>query len=78
MSADIVSACPQTFQVCLEAISAHVSTHLCYGFLPDSAIYGTINLTIHHYGFHKSGAGAEGARPTVVEAAEGRLHIGGC
>ena len=77
MSADIVSACPQTFQVCLEAISAHVSTHLCYGFLPDSAIYGTINLTIHHYGFHNSGAGAESARPTVVEAAEGRLHNGG-
>ena len=40
-------------------------------------IHGTINLTIHHYGFHNSGAGAEGARPTVVEAAEGRLHIGG-
>ena len=40
-------------------------------------IYGTINLTIHHYGFHNSGAGAEGVRPTVVEAAEGRLHIGG-
>ena len=29
------------------------------------------------YGFHNSGAGAEGARPTVVEAAEGRLHNGG-
>ncbi len=35
------------------------------------------NLTIHHYGFHNSGAGAEGARSTVVEAAEGRLHNGG-
>ena len=40
-------------------------------------IYGTIKLTIHHYGFHNSGAGAEGACPTVVEAAEGRLHNGG-
>ena len=71
MSADIVSACPQTFQVCLEAISAHVSTHLCYGFLPDSAIYGTINLTIHHYGFHNSGAGTEAfaARPTAKASA---------
>ena len=34
-------------------------------------------LPIRHYGFHNSGAGAEGARPTVVEAAEGRLHNGG-
>ena len=42
-----------------------------------SVIYGTTNLAIHHYRFHNSGAGAEGARPTVVEAAEGRLHIGG-
>ena len=33
-------------------------------------------LPIHHFGFHNSGAGAEGARPTVVEAAEGRLHNG--
>ena len=32
---------------------------------------------IHQYGFHNSGAGAEGALPTVVEAAKGRLHIGG-
>ena len=31
----------------------------------------------HHYGFHNSGAAAGGARPTVVEAAEGRLHHGG-
>ena len=41
------------------------------------AINGTINLTIHDYGFRTSGAAAEGARPTVVEAAEGRLHNGG-
>ena len=34
-------------------------------------------VPIHHYGFHSSGAGAEGARPTTVEAAEGRLHNGG-
>ena len=34
-------------------------------------------LAILQYGFHNTGAGAEGARPTVVEAAEGRLHIGG-
>ena len=40
-------------------------------------IYGTTNLAIHRYGFHNNGAGAEGARPTAVEAAEGRLHIGG-
>ena len=40
-------------------------------------ISGTTNLAIHQYGFHNSGAGAEGARPTVVEAAGGRLHIGG-
>ena len=26
-------------------------------------IYGTANLAIHHYGFHNSGAGPEGARP---------------
>ena len=43
-----------------------------------SWLYGYVcNLSIHHYGFHNSGAGAEGARPTVVEAAEGRLHNGG-
>ena len=43
-----------------------------------SWLYGYIcNLSIHHYGFHNSGAGAEGARPTIVEAAEGRLHNGG-
>ena len=29
------------------------------------------------YEFHNNGADAEGARPTVVEAAQGRLHIGG-
>ena len=29
-----------------------------------------------HKGIHNSGAGAEGARPTVVEAAEGRLLYG--
>ena len=40
-------------------------------------IYGTTNLAIHNYGLHSSGAGAEGALPTVVEAAEGRFHIGG-
>ena len=40
--------------------------------------YGYVcHLPIHHYGYHNSGAGAEGARPTVVEAAEGRLHNGG-
>ena len=40
-------------------------------------IYGTTTLAIQHYGFHNSGAAAEGAAPTVVEATEGRLHIGG-
>ena len=39
--------------------------HGLYGYVPS--------LSIHHYGFHNSGAGAEGARPTIVEAAEGRL-----
>ena len=68
MSADIVSACPQTFQVCLEAISAHVSTHLCYGFLPDSAIYGTINLTIHHYGGGLRPPPQQWGGPTVVDS----------
>ena len=29
-----------------------------------------------HKGIHISGAGAEGAHPTVVEAAEGRLLLG--
>ena len=38
---------------------------------------GTSNLAIHHYGSHTSVAGAEGARPTVFEAAEGRFHIAG-
>ena len=43
-----------------------------------SWLYGYVcNLSIHHYGFHNSGAGVAGARPTVVEAAEGRLHNGG-
>ncbi len=28
----------------------------------------------HHYGFHNSGGAAEGGPPSVVEAAEGRLH----
>ena len=41
-------------------------------------LYGYVcRLPIHHYGFHNSGAGAEGARPTVVEVAEGLLHNGG-
>ena len=31
-----------------------------------------------HKGIHNSGAGAEFARPTVVEAAEGRLLMDGC
>ena len=35
-----------------------------------------IYLPIHHYGIHNSG-GPPKAAPTVVEAAEGRLHIGG-
>ena len=39
--------------------------------------YGYVcRLPIHHCGFHNSGAGAEDARPTVVEAAEGRLQSG--
>ena len=41
-------------------------------------LYGhACRLSIHHYGFHNNGAGAGGARPIVVEAAEGRLHNGG-
>ena len=41
-------------------------------------LYGYVcRLPIHQYGFHNSGAGAEGASSTVVEVAEGRLHIGG-
>ena len=32
--------------------------------------------TTTHNGFHNSGAGAEGACPTVVDVAEGRLHYG--
>ena len=34
-------------------------------------------LTIQNYGIQNSGAGAEGAGPTVVEAAGGRLHNSG-
>ena len=30
-----------------------------------------------HKGIHNRGSGAEGARPTVVEAAKGRLLYGG-
>ena len=34
-------------------------------------------LPIPHNGFHNGGPAAEGRWPTVVEAAEGRLHYGG-
>ena len=33
-------------------------------------IYDTIFLTIHHYGFHNKGAGAEGARPFLVASCQ--------
>ena len=39
-------------------------------------LFLTIYLPIHHYGIHNSG-GPPKAAPTVVEAAEGRLHNGG-
>ena len=40
--------------------------------------YGHVGrLTIQKYGINDSGAAAEGARPTVVEAAAGRPHNSG-
>ena len=39
-------------------------------------LYLVIYLPITHYGIHNSG-GPPKAAPTVVEAAEGRLHNGG-
>ena len=39
-------------------------------------LYLAISLPIHHYGIHNSGGPLKVA-PTVVEAAEGRLHNGG-
>ena len=33
-------------------------------------------LPMPHNGFHNGGRAAEGRPPTVVEAAEGRLHYG--
>ena len=45
---------------------------LCFRLMIGSGLYGYVcNLSINHYGFNNSGAGAEGARPTIVEAAEG-------
>ena len=51
---------------------------VCCKLIVGERLYGYVcRLSIRHCGFHNRGAGAEGTRPIVVEAAEGRLHNGG-
>ena len=52
---------------------------VCCAVLIGDGLYGCVcRLYFHYYGFHNNGPGAEGACTTVLEAAEGRLHISGC
>ena len=57
------------------SLDVHGTGHNLGMCLIGYVFYGSL-CRFNHYGFHSSGAGAEGARPTAVERAGGGLHNG--